>query len=90
MTNVTRLDKMQHMSIGRDIVPVTPSDSDDLSKLAFALYVETGGDIVVRTLDGGTTSRTINVASNQFFPIVVTRVLSTNTTASGIHAVVGD
>lgn len=89
MTNQTRLTGMQWNTIGLDIIPVTPNDSTDLAKVG-VLYIETGGDIVVRTFDGGDTNRTITVASASWFPIVVRRVLSTGTTASGIHVVVGD
>lgn len=70
----------------RDIVPVTPSDSTDLTDVAIGLYVETGGTIVLTTVQGQT--RTVQVADFSILPVGVVRVLSTGTSASGIHAMV--
>lgn len=74
-----------------DMIPVTPNDGTDLapgSRNVVGLYIESGGVLVVRTIDSGTTSRSITVASFQTLPLAVTRVLSTGTTATGIHALV--
>jgi hypothetical protein len=64
---------------------VTTSDSSDLSTAARALYVGTGGDIKVTTIGGETVTFT-SVAAG-FFPIRVSRVFATGTTATGIIAV---
>ena len=69
-----------------DALPVTPDDAADLSMVAIALYVETGGTIVVDTVAGGT--RTIGVADFSILPLGVRRVHATGTTATGIHAMV--
>lgn len=69
-----------------DMVPVTPSDSADLGAVAVALYVETGGRIVVTTAAGH--ERNIGVADHAYLLVGVQRVWSTGTTASGIHACV--
>ncbi|HSG36064.1 MAG TPA: hypothetical protein VLA27_01370 [Paracoccaceae bacterium] len=67
-----------------DYLPVTPSDTTDLSDVAIGLYVETGGTLSVVTLAG--TIRSITVPNNFTLPLAVTRVRATGTTATGIHA----
>lgn len=51
-----------------------------------ALYVETGGTVVVDTVDGET--RTIGVSNFSILPLGNTRVRATGTTTAGIHALV--
>ena len=64
---------------------VTPSDTDDLTNTAYALYVGVAGDIVVITAGGETV--TIKAAlAGTVLPIVVTRVKATNTTATNLLA----
>ncbi len=70
----------------RDVAPVTPSDTTDLSEVAIGLYVETGGTLAMTTVRGET--RTVQVADFSILPVGVTRVHATGTTASGIHALV--
>ena len=62
---------------------VTPSDSTDLSYISRALYVGTGGNIVVTMMGGGDVTFT-NVQDGSNLPIRVSRVKSTSTTASNI------
>ena len=69
-----------------DALPVTPDDATDLSMTAIALYVETGGTVVVDTVARET--RTIAVADFSILPLGTTRVRATGTTAAGIHALV--
>ncbi|WP_050523307.1 spike base protein, RCAP_Rcc01079 family [Pseudorhodobacter wandonensis] len=69
-----------------DIMPVTPNNSVDLVHVALALYVETGGALSFVTVAGAT--RTVVVANNSILPVGASRVLSTGTTATGIHALV--
>jgi len=69
-----------------DIVPVTPNDATDLTDVAVALYVETGGDVSVVTVAGQ--SRLIAVPDFGILPIGVTRVNQTGTTATGLHALI--
>ncbi|MDV4166759.1 hypothetical protein [Rhodovulum sp. FJ3] len=68
----------------RDILPVTPSDTTDLSAVAVALYVETGGTVSFVAASGDT--RTVTVGDFYILPVGARRVLATGTTASGIHA----
>lgn len=69
-----------------DALAVVPDDSNDLSMVAIALYVETGGTVVVDTVAGET--RSIAVADFSILPLGTVRVRATGTTASGIHALV--
>lgn len=62
---------------------VTPSDSTDLTYVSRALYVGTGGNIVV-TMQGGGDVTFTNVQDGSILPIRVSRVKSTSTTASNI------
>lgn len=65
---------------------MTPDDATDLPMTAIALYVETGGTVVVDTVAGET--RTIAAADFSILPLGVRRVRATGTTATGIHALV--
>lgn len=69
-----------------DALPVTPDDATDLPMVAIALYIETGGTVVLDTVAGET--RTISVADFSILPLGTSRVRSTGTTAAGIHALV--
>lgn len=67
----------------RDIISVTPSDSVDLPQVGVAFYAETAGTVSLITAAGKT--RTIPVAEFMIVPVGVSRILSTGTTATGIH-----
>ncbi|MGP9788844.1 spike base protein, RCAP_Rcc01079 family [Roseinatronobacter sp. NSM] len=69
-----------------DMLPVTPHDTADLAFPASALYVETGGTLVIRTIRNET--RTVVVGDLALLPVGVRGVLATGTTAGGIHALV--
>ncbi|MCV6823115.1 MULTISPECIES: spike base protein, RCAP_Rcc01079 family [Halocynthiibacter] len=69
-----------------DLVPVAPNDTTDLSSVALALYIETGGTLVILTEKEET--RTVKVSDFMTLPTGVRRVFATGTTASGIHAFV--
>lgn len=66
-----------------DIVSVTPSDTVDIDGFAVGLYITTGGNVSFETANG---TRTITVPDNFVLTCVITRVNSTGTTATGIHA----
>jgi hypothetical protein len=72
--------------IASDIVPVTPSDTVDLAKVAFGLYVEGAGAVAFISASGA--SRVMNVTDFSYHPVGVVRVLATGTTATGISALV--
>lgn len=69
-----------------DAVPIVPDDATDLAHVAIALYVVTGGTIVVDSVAGET--RSIDVADFSILPLGTRRVRATGTTAAGIHALV--
>lgn len=64
---------------------VTPSDTTDLEEATRALYVGTGGDLLVVMLSGVTLLLN-GVADGSLLPLRVTRVRATGTTASEIVA----
>lgn len=67
-----------------DLAPVSPSDSVDLTSVAVALYVETGGTVSFVTQSENV--RTVAVGDFSILPVGTRRVNATGTTASGIHA----
>lgn len=69
-----------------DILPVTPSDTGDLTNVALALYVENRGSISFVTERGQT--RLVDVTDFAILPVANRRVNATGTTATGIHALV--
>lgn len=70
---------------GVDYAPVNPSDSADLKDVAIALYAETGGVIRFVSVKGET--RSVAVPDFGWVLCGVKAVLSSGTTAGGIHAV---
>jgi hypothetical protein len=71
------------------MVPVTPSDGSDnvgAGNVAIGLYVENGGTIVFLNKDDN--ERTVVVPDFYTLVCSVSRVKSTGTTATGIHALV--
>lgn len=64
--------------------PIAPNDSQPLPVTAKAIYVGSGGDLVMRAVDSGENVRFANVASGSILPIRVTAVLASGTTASDL------
>ncbi|CUH43017.1 spike base protein, RCAP_Rcc01079 family [Ruegeria atlantica] len=77
---------LQFVRPARDIVRVIASDNFDLADVVIGLYVETGGTVVLTTVQGET--RTVEVSGFSILPVGATRVHATGTTASGIDAMV--
>lgn len=69
-----------------DLVPVTPSDSVNLTVAARALRIGTGGTLRITTLSG--IVRNTNVGDGEMFIVGVLRVHATGTTATGIEAMI--
>lgn len=65
-----------------DCVAITKSDATEYSPAPRALYVGTGGDVKIDTLNGTTVTFT-NVPAGAILPVVFTKVYSADTTASG-------
>lgn len=70
----------------RDLLPITPTDGVDLSKVCIGLYIEGGGTLAVTTVAGE--ARTISVPDYTMLPVGITRVSQTGTTATGISGLV--
>lgn len=64
---------------------VTPSDANELATVSRALWVGTGGNLVVVTMDGSAITLK-NVQNGTLIPIRVKQVKATNTTATDIVA----
>ena len=68
-----------------DAFAVTPSDSTVFSKMASALFVGTGGNVVVRTAAGNSVTFT-GIPDGGWILVKCDMVKSTSTTASNIVA----
>lgn len=69
---------------GEDIVPITPSDSEDLP-LGFcrAIRCVTDGTFVGYTISGGAANpRTITMVAREILPVGFQRILDTGTTGT--------
>lgn len=71
-------------SPARNCVPVVPNDASDLPLVTKALYVGTGGNIVLRSVDATADVTLANVPSGSVLPIRVRAIRATGTTASQI------
>lgn len=63
---------------------VIPHDSNELSVLPKALYIGTGGDVVLRGVDGTTDVTFRNVGDGQIIDVRARYVRATGTSASDI------
>ena len=66
----------------QEAVAVTPNDSTVV--LFRALYVGVGGDLAVRMQKDSSAVTFVGVLAGTILPLAVTRVMSTNTTATDI------
>jgi len=66
------------------LVEITPNDAVDLATVSRAITVAAAGTVEVTMLDGSVGS--VYIAAGIPFPIRVTRVWATGTTATGIVA----
>lgn len=64
---------------------VTPSDTDNLTRLTRALYIGTAGNVAVESEEGDSVTFSA-VLGGSILPIRVRRVNSTSTTATNIIA----
>lgn len=77
---------LNKMVPGRNAVSVTPSDSTNLAVPSRALWIGGVGNISVEMLDGSTQVFE-GIIAGSLLPLQVTRVNSTNTTATLIVSV---
>ena len=71
---------------GRDHATVTKSDSTVFDPPFRSIYVGTGGDVAIKSLDGNVVTWP-NCKDNFIIPMAGTKVMSTNTTASNMVAI---
>lgn len=65
---------------------VTPSNTEELPQAVRALYVGTGGDLAIETVDGSDLTF-IAVTAGSIYPFKAKKVKATGTTASDIVAI---
>ncbi|WP_209308311.1 spike base protein, RCAP_Rcc01079 family [Sphingomonas corticis] len=70
----------------RDAVAIAPHDTTPLAVLPRALFVGTGGTLVVRCVDSAADVTLKNVAGGQILDLRVSHVRATGTTAADIVA----
>lgn len=86
MKNIFADRSLQISGPATDIVEVVPSDTANMAEVCVALYVETGGTLRFSTVRDQV--RTVTVPDMSILPVGASRVHSTGTTATGIHALV--
>ena len=69
-----------------DVFPIIPDDNTDLAVATRAIRADTGGDVVLVTLDGN--ERTCRFADGETRAIRATRVKATGTTATSLEGMV--
>jgi hypothetical protein len=62
---------------------ITPNDAQTLNHVTRGLYVGQGGDVTVRMLSGEVTTLA-NAQSGVLYPLRITQVLATGTTATNL------
>lgn len=70
----------------RNAFALTPHDSEALTMLPRAIYVGTGGDIVLRAIDGDADVVLKNIASGQVIDIRALYIRAAGTTAADLVA----
>jgi hypothetical protein len=68
----------------RNCFSITPNDTATLAVLPKAIYVGTGGNLVIRAIDSTGDVTLANVASGTILDIRVTAVRATGTSASNL------
>lgn len=63
---------------------ITPDDSTDLAVAAKAIYVGTGGDLVLRAIDSDADATFTNLSDGTILPVRVRAIRSTGTSAANI------
>jgi|MesohylFT_1024984.scaffolds.fasta_scaffold515953_1 hypothetical protein len=81
---VERVAKSGIIDPSGDPFAATPSDTVDFARVAKALYIGGGGNVVVLAEDGNTAITFSTVPSGYILPVRVRRILVTGTTATNI------
>lgn len=75
---------------GTEIRAITPSDTTDLTGCRGFFYTGSTANVAVRTIHGASASAAVTITScpaGVILPIQVTRIMSTNTTATQIYGI---
>lgn len=70
----------------RNAFPITPHDANELTVLPRAIYVGTGGTLVLRTIDSTADVTFRNLASGQVIDVRAQYVRASGTTATDLVA----
>lgn len=73
---------------GIEIRAITASDSTDLTGCRGFFYTGTAGDVAVKTVYGASADTAVTITdcpADTIIPLRVTRIMSTNTTATQIY-----
>lgn len=70
----------------RNAVAVTPNDSADLTAVTRGVMVGVSGNVSVN-MSGSGSAVVLPLTAGQLYPIAVSRILATGTTATGIVAI---
>lgn len=68
----------------RSAFPIVPHDSDELSVLPRAIYIGTGGTLVLRAVDSAADTIFKNLASGQILDVRARFVRATGTTSADL------
>jgi hypothetical protein len=71
------------ISVGLNPLTVTASDSTTYSPILEAIYIGTGGTLIIKNNDGVSVTYT-NLPNASWLDVRATKVMTTGTTASGI------
>jgi hypothetical protein len=63
---------------------IVPSDSDPLSVVPKGIYVGTGGNVVLRGIEGGGDVTYVNLPSASYIAVCASHVRATGTTATNL------
>lgn len=77
---------VEHAAPGTKLVAVTPNDSTDLGVVR-ALYVGAGGNVAVVAIHDSSAVTLVGVPTGTIIPVMVSKVMATNTTATSIVAI---
>lgn len=75
--------KKIRFSIAEDLIPITPSDDENLPESGLILVLGTAGDVTVLTEKGGEV--TLPLEPKEIIPLIVKKIFATGTTATDIH-----
>lgn len=68
----------------RNCFPVIPSDTGELVLLPKAIYIGTGGNLVVRPVDGNADVTFVNLPNGAILDVRIVAVRATGTTAGDL------